>query len=831
LGVQVNNTVKTILLVEDEVIIALLEKSWLVSEGYNVINVHSGEHAVDIACADDSKIDIILMDIDLGGGMEGPEAAEIILKKKDIPILFLTSHSEKEIVEKTEKISSYGYVIKDTTGNVLFASIKMAFKLYEANKELKRKEEALFEGEAKYRSLFENMTAGFALHQIIYDVDGKPVDYAIVDANPAFEKMTGANLNNIIGKRITELVPEISRYFLNTIFEVAESGVATAFSNYNYQINKYFDTWLFSTKKGQVAALFSDITNRKLAEEALQTRIIALTRPLEGVENLEFKDLFDINEVQKIQDAFCDATGVASLILEPDGTPITKPSNFCFLCNDIVRKNERGSQNCTYSDVELGKKSGAGPSVQRCLSSGLWDGGTSIQIGNKTIARWLVGQVRDESFDLDEMTKYADEIGTDKEAYRKALEDVPVMSKQRFENICKAVYLIGQQLSNLAAQNVQQARFITEKRRAEQAQQLSDEILKQLPDTILLADTKGNITRWMGSSKDLFGYTHNEVIGKNISDFLLKTSEKEISLFEELRQKGNLIFEAPFTKKDGTEISVESQFSIFYDELHKPVAIIGINRDITERKKAEQEIKKINKELAELNSSKDKLFTIISHDLKGPFAGFLGITEELMNNVNNLSKEEIHNFASVMNLTAEKMNTLMNNLLEWAKMQAGKLEYNPASIRLKDLTQNIENLYSSSAASKSITIVDNIAEHITVLADRYMLALILRNLISNAVKFTPDGGEININYRITGRLVEISVTDNGVGIDDEALHRLFAIDSGYTTKGTNGEEGTGLGLVICKEMIEKNGGSLNVSSSVGKGSTFSFTLPEVPSES
>ena len=821
---------KTILLVEDEVIIALLEKSWLVSEGYNVIHVHSGEHAIDVACSDDSKIDIILMDIDLGGGMEGPEAAEIILQKKDIPILFLTSHSEKEIVEKTEKISSYGYVIKDTTGNVLFASIKMAFKLYEANRELKKKEESLIEGESKYRSLFENMSTGFVLHQIIYDADGKPVDYIILDANPAFESMIGVKNENIIGKKITELAPDMSHYFLNTIFEVAGSGVPAAFSNYNYQINKYFDTWLFSPQKGQVAALFSDITNRKLAEEALQTRIVALTRPLEGSENLEFKDIFDINEIQKIQDAFCDATGVASLILEPDGTPITKPSNFCFLCNDIIRKNERGSQNCTYSDVELGKKSGAGPSVQRCLSSGLWDGGTSIQIGNKTIARWLVGQVRDVSFDLDEMVKYADEIGTDKEEYRKALEDVPVMSKERFENICKAVYLIGQQLSNLAAQNVQQARFITEKRKAEQALQLSDEILKQLPDTILLADTKGNITRWMGSSRDLFGYSHDEMIGKNISDFLLKTGEKESSLFEELRKKGSLIFETPFSKKDGTEILVESQFSIFYDEQHKPIAIIGINRDITERKKAEQEIKKINKELAALNSSKDKLFTIISHDLKGPFSGFLGITEELMNNINDLSKEEIHNFASVMNLTAEKMNTLMNNLLEWAKMQSGKLEFNPGNIYLKDLIQNIIKLYASSAASKSINIIDNISDLITVFADRYMLSLVLRNLISNAVKFTPNGGEIKIDYSKKGKSVKVSVSDNGIGIDEEGLDRLFAIDSGYTTKGTNGEEGTGLGLVICKEMVEKNGGSLTVASVVGKGSTFSFTLPEAAAE-
>jgi len=826
-GTQLEKIAKTILLVEDEVIIALLEKSWLVSEGYNVIHAHTGESAIDIVNSDEHQIDIILMDIDLGGGMDGTETAKIILQKNDIPILFLTSHNEKDFVEKTEKISSYGYVIKDTTGNVLFASIKMAFKLHEANKELKSKEDALLEGEAKYRLLFENMTTGFVLHQVVYDKNGKPVDYIILDANPAYEKLTGVHIHEIIGKSIREVQPDISQYFLNKYLEVAETGNSVAFSNYLHGLNKYYDTWLFCPKKGQVAAVFSDITNRKLAEEALQTRLIALTRPLESSEDLGFNDLFDLDEIQKIQDAFADATGVASLILDPEGNPITMPSNFCELCKDIIRRTGKGAENCRISDVELGRALDGGPKVQRCLSGGLWDGGTSIQVGDRVIARWLVGQVRDESFDIEKMQDYADVIGADREEFRIALEKVPKMSKERFAVICHALYLIAQQLSNLAAQNVQQARFITEKRKAEQASQLSNEILKQLPDAILLADLNGNITKWMGSAEELLGYSADEIIGKKVSSLYKNTVRDEFEELteKELKIKGSFTTELPLVKKNGEEMPVEAKINMFYDEIGKPVAIIGINRDIAARKKAEMEISQINTELAELNTTKDKLFSIISHDLKGPFSGFLGITEELKNNLDNLSKEEICNYSSAMHLTAQKMYELLNNLLEWSRMQTGKIEFKPETIVLYNVAQSIINLFSSSAAGKSISIKNNLSESILVKADYYMVSVIIRNLVANAIKFTEAGGEISITGINNGNMVETAVTDNGVGIEVDALDKLFAVDSGYSTKGTNGEEGSGLGLVLCKNMVEKNGGTLSVISSVGKGTTFLFTLP------
>jgi serine phosphatase RsbU (regulator of sigma subunit) len=170
---------------------------------------------------------------------------------------------------------------------------------------------------------------------------------------------------------------------------------------------------------------------------------------------VRFADLFDLDEIQKIQDAFALASNVASIITEPDGTPITKPSNFCQLCMDIIRNTPKGLENCMKSDAMLGKKNPSGPIIQPCLSGGLWDGGAGISIGNVHIANWLIGQVRNDTQDDEEILRYADEIGADHEKFREALSHVPRMSTEQFRNVCNSLFLFANQLSTLAYQNLQ----------------------------------------------------------------------------------------------------------------------------------------------------------------------------------------------------------------------------------------------------------------------------------------------------------------------------------------------------------------------------------------
>ena len=218
---------------------------------------------------------------------------------------------------------------------------------------------------------------------------------------------------------------------------------------------------------GYVNVYGRDITDSKRTEELIERRIAALTQPLDGGA-ITFDDLFNAAEIQRIQDEFSSATGVASIITHPDGTPLTTPSNFTFLCSEIIRKTERGCANCFRSDAAIGRYRPDGPLVQTCLSGGLWDAGASIVVGNRHVANWLIGQVRDETQSEEHMRAYAREIGADEDSFMRAFHDVPAMSREKFDQIARVLFTLAGQLSRTAYQNLQQARFITEREHADE---------------------------------------------------------------------------------------------------------------------------------------------------------------------------------------------------------------------------------------------------------------------------------------------------------------------------------------------------------------------------
>lgn len=227
-----------------------------------------------------------------------------------------------------------------------------------------------------------------------------------------------------------------------------------------------------------------DITENKRIQDALEHQVVTLTRPLDDPTDIQFVDLFNTDEIQHIQDTFAEAVGVASIITTPDGTPITRPSNFCRLCRDIIRKSEKGLANCLHSDAVLGKLNPGGPVIQPCLSGGLWDAGSSITVGGKHIANWLIGQVRNEELDENGMLGYADEIGVDRELFRGALAEVPVMQKEQFEKVSLALHSFARELSRKAYQNIQQGRFIAERSRIERELQDKNTELERFTYTV-----------------------------------------------------------------------------------------------------------------------------------------------------------------------------------------------------------------------------------------------------------------------------------------------------------------------------------------------------------
>ena len=266
---------KTILLVEDEAVIAMNESAMLQKHGFQVVSAYNAEEAIE--AVHQQSIALILMDIDLGKDrMDGTEAAERILSEYELPIVFLTSHTEKEMVNRVKGITRYGYVLKNSGEFVLIESITMAFELFQAyqalntkhmelervNDRLVQSDKSLSRSERQYRLLFENLTSAFALHEMIYD-DSSPVGYSFITVNPAFEKLTGLKASEIIGRNIMEILPDTEPYWIETYARVVETGESISFENYAQEFDKYYEVIAFRPDKNQFAVIFNDITKMR----------------------------------------------------------------------------------------------------------------------------------------------------------------------------------------------------------------------------------------------------------------------------------------------------------------------------------------------------------------------------------------------------------------------------------------------------------------------------------------------------------------------------------------------------------------------------------------
>jgi signal transduction histidine kinase/ligand-binding sensor domain-containing protein len=239
-----------------------------------------------------------------------------------------------------------------------------------------------------------------------------------------------------------------------------------------------------------------------------------------------------------------------------------------------------------------------------------------------------------------------------------------------------------------------------------------------------------------------------------------------------------------------------------------------------------EERMKIEKALLESNNTKDKFFSIIAHDLKSPFNALLGLSEFMVEDYDNISEEEKKSYLVTFKNSVQEVFKLVQNLLTWSRAQRGYVQYNPDLIDLKLLIEENININRQQAVKKNIELYSDLRKSMIVWADQNMIDTVLRNLISNAIKFTEKRGLVNIKVEEQPDEVIISVIDTGIGMDVETQKKLFLLDEKMSTRGTENEHGTGLGLILCQEFISKNNGTLRISSTLGKGSTFTFTLPK-----
>lgn len=267
-------------------------------------------------------------------------------------------------------------------------------------------------------------------------------------------------------------------------------------------------------------------------------------------------------------------------------------------------------------------------------------------------------------------------------------------------------------------------------------------------------------------------------------------------------------------------------YSLFLYRLRK----LKSDKQLLELKVQEQtlEITRKNQELQKSNAEKDKFFSIIAHDLRSPFSGFIGLTEQMADDLSGFTTTEIQKIAESLKASATNIYGLLENLLDWAKMQQGRLPFNPERIQLSTIVNESITSLREPARIKKIDILANIRNEVFVSADTNMLQVIIRNLVSNSVKFTSEGGRIIISDKnVTGDFIEISVSDTGIGMSPFFIKKIFMIEEKTNRKGTAGEQSTGLGLVLCKEFVEKHSGRIWVESEEGKGSTFYFTIPSI----
>ncbi len=1016
---------KTILIVEDEFLIAIHEQDSLEGYGYDVVVASSGEEAIEII-EKTPDIDLILMDINLGSGMDGTEAAAQILKNHNLPIVFLSSHMEKEIVEKTEKITSYGYVVKSSTMTVLDASIKMAFKLFEANEkyrqelnERKRAEEALRESEEHYRQIVELLQETVVIHQ-----HGN-----IVVIHPAGLKLLGASrADEILGKSITEFIPVGRREVaLERIQHVLTAGKSPLYEQTlrrldGVELNVEVRGTTFKYR-GDVAVqlVVRDITARLRAEKALKESERKMQLVLDNTHDIvAFYNTS--HELVWANKAYLQEVSAIT------GRDMTLDALKDRKCHDIWDPGQP-CDDCPITRAIQSRKPVTGEVTHQAQEGcsarpGWWwmqavpvidETDTVIgviEVSRNITARKHAEQALQESerqmrLILDHTKEIIAFHNADPQviwANKAYLQEVYAMTGVNMtlealkERKCYDIWNPGEQCNacpiTLALQNrasvlgavthqnqenwhampgwwsvqavpildetgavvgaIEVSRNITEHKRTGEALRESEQNFRALADNaqagILVTQLDGHPVYANERAAEILGYSVEELLEINMRQLVPPTEFPQIAERVQKRFRDGVepvpkLYETKLLHKNGKSIPVEvtgaktvwqgqdSDIVLFYDiskrkhaeaslreseqrfhtmfEKHQAVmllidpdsgAIIDANEaaqhyygypldvfktmtiqdintlppeevaklrqqaareeynyfvfshrlasgeirtvevhsspltlngqtilfsiihDITARKQVEEALKKSEMELQKANATKDKFFSIIAHDLKNAYVSILSGVELLQGD--DLTVERTRTISQELYKAAQNQHKLLENLLKWARNQSGQIEFAPKAINLASLVKWNLHLLKENAAQKQISLVSSVEKTLSVYADYDMLEDILRNLIFNGLKFTKPGGQVEISARETNDLVEICVSDTGIGISPEIVDKLFDVEAKYHTPGTANERGTGLGLILCKEFVEKHAGQIWVESEVGKGSKFFFTLPK-----
>jgi len=583
----------------------------------------------------------------------------------------------------------------------------------------------------------------------------------------------------------------------------------------------------FLVKKGLSETFYSDITFASITTDTFSDNYILVTFREAPVDD-QVVTILHKKEVR-----------LSRLLDNIIGHPGDSPDKTRKLVSQIGET--LGAATCTYNRIENGELN---PLVS-------WESPFNNGINPQLCTKQLFDYLNDQNEKLTLLRKpVLNNFLTSEPSYNensgvKAILGCTINRNNAVDGILTAVFTFHYSLPDIDRQFIQTiARIIgneepSDKQPAVSAGVSFREIIDCFIDPVFVLSSEGILMEVNKGSARAYGYEREEFIGQTLA-LISAEGKNNIDHTQQMLVKALAgepqKFEWWGKLKNGEIIA--SEILISKGKYYEHDVIIALCRDLTESKRVTDELLNQNLELKESNSSKDKFFGIFAHDLKNPFQGLLGFIDLLYEDLDELTNEQVKEYLSNVRTASYHTYTLLENLLEWSRIQSGKMPFTPTIFDIHDEISSVISILDNNATQKEILLVNEVDQGIMVEADRNMIHSVIQNLITNSIKFSNSKGRVVIRGRVPQTYIkdknsiqpgdrmwlEISISDNGIGIPEEILPRLFKLNGQYSQPGTANEPGTGLGLVLCHEMVEKNGGHIWAESIAGQGTTFIFTI-------
>lgn len=853
---QPTEAVASVLIVQSDKTLAESLTADLRSVGYEVCGIAaSGEHAIMQVVQ--RSPDLVLMDITLTGKMDGIEAADQIRSRFDIPVVYLAAHADRPSLERTKATDPFGYLTKPASPQDLHAAVEMALYKHKMEKRLRESEE-------KYRTLFQDS------RDAVYITSRGG---AVLDVNRSFMQLFGYTEREIMGLNIGEIyVDADGRESFQEIIERADSV-----KDYETTFRRKDGTEIYCLETATVRraqdgtilgyqGIIRDITQRKRDEvalrnskERLRVRLKYILSPEKEVGEITLLDLIQLEDLQRIQDSFAKATGVASIISDVEGNPITASSNFCGVCESI-RGTEVGNRRCVESDRILGEKARKllTPTYQECLSCGFVDASAPIIVAGQHIANWLIGQSNVMGVDRRRIQEYAVEIGANPAEMLRAYDLMPDMSLDRFTEVLDLLWLLAQEISTLGYNNLNLAKELTERRRAEKAlqktrdeleirvrnrtaalvkanelleteiaerkraekalQEAHDELERRVEERTefnekILATSPVGIATYRADGKCvskneamtlMLGTTRNDLLNQ---DFRLFESWEKTGLLEAagevLAKGGTRRQEVHMVTKSGKEVWFDCRMSQFKSGGEPHLLLMA--DDISDRKQAEDQVRKLTQALIRAQESERERIARDLHDNLAQGLSSLKMAHEMfVDDLGGLKPE------------MAKRGTMLSRTIHEAIMAVRDLSY---GLRPPGLTSmGLHRIVARYCKDFSVKTGIRVDFQSAGIADAQLdsdTAINLFRVVQEALRNTEKHGKATrITVRLTGSLpsIELRVKDDGKGFDVEE-RTLSALKEKR------------MGLLGMKERVSLLKGRMQIQSYPGSGTTIRVEVP------